>query len=242
VIDTFNLIGNLPAGSPVLVVIDYQPALAGELEAASSPLFNQLLFRGARVTFISTSITGPALAENFIQTLRPEYASNQEYVNLGYLPGGAAGVVYFAADPVSAIPSGPLASPWEQAPLQGIDGLDDFAAVIVMTDDTDTGRIWIEQLRYPGAPLADLPMVMVVSAQAEPMIWPYYDSGQVDGLVAGLAGGRYYMQLTQTGFPPRYWSAFSAGIILAILAILIGGLWSVLDAWRARKTVVEGEA
>jgi hypothetical protein len=86
-------------------------------------------------------------------------------------------------------------------------------------------------------------MVMVISAQAEPMIRPYYDSGQVDGLLTGLAGGRYYEQLIQRpGIAQGYWSAFSAGIIVAILAILVGGAWSALDAWRSRKPVVEGEA
>jgi hypothetical protein len=81
---------------------------------------------------------------------------------------------------------------------------------------------------------------MVISAQAEPMILPYYNSGQIKGLVTGLAGGEYYGQTfvrpdAQTGLAHRYWNSFSTGILVAEIMIVIGALWSAFTGWRARR-------
>jgi len=39
---------------------------------------------------------------------------------------------------------------------------------------------------------------MVISAQAEPMIRPYFDSGQIKGLVSGLSDAKIYEQSNQS--------------------------------------------
>ncbi len=83
-------------------------------------------------------------------------------------------------------------------------------------------------------------MLMVISAQAEPLILPYYDSGQIKGLVTGLAGGETYGQTfvrpdAQTGPAQRYWNSFSAGTLVAELLIIGGAVWSAITAWRARR-------
>ena len=67
--------------------------------------------------------------------------------------------------------------------------------VLVITDDADTARGWIEQVQPKLVdPLSPTPMTMVVSAQAEPLVYPSYlpFPKQVDGLVSGIAGGAYF--------------------------------------------------
>ena len=80
---------------------------------------------------------------------------------------------------------------WQLPPLQGVQKLSDFAAILILTDNADSGRAWIEQT---GSAIGNTPLLMVISAQAEPMLLPYYDSGQIKGLVTGLAGGEAYAQ------------------------------------------------
>ncbi len=241
---TRELINGMGANSPVLIVFDYEPALSGELEAAAAPVIDHLLFRGPRLAIISTSPTGPLLAEHFLMTTQAAhgYQSGLGYVNLGYLAGGPAGVLGFAENPpVTAAYSFEGAPAWQPPPLQGVQNLSDFAALIILTDNADTGRIWIEQA---GPYLKETPMIMVISAQAEPMIRPYYDSQQVKGLVTGLAGGKAYEQANEQAFPGpglarRYWDAFSVGLFLAVTMILIGGLWSAVAAWHTRRNMPE---
>jgi len=122
-------------------------------------------------------------------------------------------------------------------PLQGIQRLSDFAAIIILTDNADSGRVWIEQT---GSMIGNTPMLMVISAQAEPMILPYYDSGQIKGLVTGLAGGEAYEKTfvrpdAQTGLAQRYWNSFSAGTLVAELLIVSGAVWNAVIAWRTRR-------
>lgn len=235
-VSAFSMIGSLPPNAPVLVVFDYDPALAGELEVAAAPLLDHLLLQGPRLALISSNPTGPALAERLLQghaTL-----SGQQYVNLGYLPGGSSGVKYFAMAPIQAAPFSVDGQPaWQQAALQGIQSLADFTAILILSDNADDGRVWIEQI---GSPNSSTPILMVISAQAEPMILPYYDSGQIKGLVTGLAGGEAYEQTflrpeEQTGLAQRYWNSFSAGTLVIELFILAGALWSLVAGLRARS-------
>jgi len=244
---TYTLIGQLAPNSPVLVVFDYEPALSGELEAAAANVVGQLISTGSLLTFISTSPTGPALAEHFLQTTQPGggLQSGQQYVNLGYLAGGPTGILNFASWPDKAAPFAWSTDPkvdgynaWVMPPLQGIVSLSDFKAVFVLTDSADTGRNWIEQA---GPALGSTPMLMVISAQAEPMMRPYYDSGQLKGLVTGLAGGKAYEQAVQhPGLGEAYWNPFSTGLLMAELLILVGGGWSAFLAWRERRRKEEG--
>jgi len=244
-VSAFTLIGSLPSNAPVLVVFDYEPALSGELEAAAAPLMDHLLLQGPRLALISTSPTGPALAERFLNDTSASplvaghnYQPGQQYVNLGYLAGGPSGVQDFAISPEEAAPFALDGQPaWQLPPLQGIQKLSDFAAIIVLTDNADTGRIWIEQT---GSVIGKTPMLMVISAQTEPMILPYYDSGQIKGLVTGLAGGEAYEQTmlrsdAQTGLAQRYWNSFSAGTLIAEILIVIGLLQSALTSRRTRR-------
>jgi hypothetical protein len=242
-VNAFTLIGNLSPNAPVLVVFDYDPALCGELEAAAAPLMDHLLLQGPRLALIATSPTGPALAERLLHDASASplvavhnYQAWQQYVNLGYLAGGSSGVLYFSLSPVQAAPftiDRQLA--WQSPALQGVQKLSDFQAVIILTDNAESGRVWIEQ---SGAMIGTTPILMVISAQVEPMILPYYDSGQIKGLVTGLAGGEAYGQTfsgadAQTGLAQRYWNSFSAGTLAAEILIVLGALWSAFISWRA---------
>ena len=237
----FNIISNLPSNAPVLVVFDYDPALSGELEAAAAPLMDDLLTRDPRLVLISTNPTGPVLAEHLLHDASDSdvvaghnYQVDQQYVNLGYLAGGPSGVQFLASSPMTAAPftvDGREA--WQLPPLQGVQALSDFATIIVLTDNADSGRTWLEQT---GSRIGTTPILMVISAQAEPMMLPYYDSGQIKGLVTGLVGGEYYGQVfvrpdAKTGPAQRYWSSFSAGTLAAEILIIIGTLWNAIAGW-----------
>jgi hypothetical protein len=244
-VSAFTLVGSLKTNAPVLVVFDYDPALSGEMEAAAAPLMDHLLLQGPRLALISTSPTGPALAERFLHDASAsplvaghKYQSGQQYVDLGYLAGGSSGVQYFAGSPTEAARftlDGQQA--WTMPPLQGVRALSDFAAVIILTDNADSGRVWIEQT---GSMIGNIPMLMVISAQAEPMILPYYASGQVKGLVTGLAGGESYGQIfarpdSTPGLAEKYWNSFGVGTLVAEVLIVIGAFWSAVAGWLARR-------
>ncbi len=223
---------SVPAGAPVLVVFDYQPATVAEMEASASSLLDHLLLlQHPQIAVLSTSPTGAALADRFMSSTLAErqYRVGTQYVNLGYLPGGLAGVREFAQSPAMAIPLGESqVQVWSSAVLQRVRTLSDFAALIVLTDSAESGRVWIEQtagLRGGG------PMILVASAQAGPMLLPYVDSGQVNGLITGLYGavGAEATNGGRPGYVRAYWDGYNLGLYLAVALIAAGGMWNL---WR----------
>jgi len=227
----------LPEGAPVLVVMDYEPALAGELESTAGPLLDQMtLLRHPTYTFVSTSPNGTGLVERLLRNTgisrpAPEgvgYQAEINYFNAGYLPGGTAGVRGFLENPQLALPAARISL------------FSEFAAVIVLTDHAESGLVWIEQVELakqtdPG--LNNKPVLVAASAQAGPLLQPYVSSRQVTGMLSGLAdAARFeFMNSSRPGTARGYWDAFGAGLALAVLSIVIGSLWSLVSGLRARR-------
>jgi hypothetical protein len=153
-------------------------------------------------------------------------------VNLGYLSGGSAALLNFASSPARAMPQQDASgqSLWAQAPLAGISTINDFALVLVITDNPDLARSWVEQVsRFldPDGSGTGTPMVMAISAQAEPLVYPYYITSpkQVTGYVSGIGGGAYYENITtQASVASRYWDAYNIGLMLTALVIALGAV------------------
>ncbi|MBT3336503.1 MAG: hypothetical protein HN855_00825 [Anaerolineae bacterium] len=237
-------INQLPEAGSALLIFDYEAALSAEMQVAAAPLIDHLMLRGEKIAVLSTSPTGPALAERFLQETQSSHAYQQgiDYVNLGYLPGGASGMLSFISSPQNAIAAQLNgASVWDLAPLANITNLTDFSVVIVLTDDVERGRSWIEQASATLNASAT-PFLMAISAQAEPIIYPYFASGQVDGLVSGLSGGATYERLQgQSGVGRKYWDAYSIGLLLAEILIVVGATINLLASLRARQKTDEDE-
>ncbi len=239
--DFRQTIFELNADAPVLLVIDYQPALAGEMEAALSPVLDDLMLKGARLTFISTSPTGSLMIARMMEWMLPihSYQQGEQYIDLGYLPGDAAGIQVFANNPEQTKRhDGMDGYFWNSPPLAQIQQLSDFATLVIVTDNPDVGRIWIEQA---SPRLAGKPILAVISAQAEPMLRPYYDSGQITGIVTGLSGGAIYEQNQTEQSQNRlklartYWDTYGLSLVAIELLIIGGSSWSLVKGIIARR-------
>ena len=236
-----SAIVSLPQNSSVLVVIDYEPALSGELEAASGPLLDQLVsVTHPRLTFLSTSPNGSALVDRLLLNTKIslpappglDYKAGENYFNSGFLPGGSSGVLEFVESPSSALPS------------VGVTSLSEYAAVILLTDHAESARSWVEQLnaqKQKDPSLANQPLLVVASAQAAPMLQPYVSSRQITGMVSGLPDAvRYeFVNNSRPGTARIYWDSFGVGLLMAVALITIGSLWSLFTGIRARRAEAE---
>jgi hypothetical protein len=231
------LMEGLDQNSQVLLAFDYQPGYSGEIEAAAEAVLHHLFLRGAKVSIISTQATGPDIAARFLQTKLS--ITQGQYTDLGYLTGGAAGLANFAAAPTAAVANSP------------VQDIRQYAMVLVITDDPDLARTWIEQVQTrldPNQNGTGTPLVMVLSAQAEPLIYPFFQSNpkQVSGIVAGVVGGAIYEhQVTGiSGTAEGYW--FTYNLTMQIAVVLIAGI-SLINLFGAmfrglRKTTKRGNA
>lgn len=241
----YEQVESLGQGETALVAFDYQPALAGELEAAAAGVVDHILDQEAYLALVSTQPTGPSLGEHFLSTTQTEreVRHGRHYINLGYIPGQAAGILGFSLSPREIIPiafNGGNA--WDSPPLREIENLDDFSLILILTDDPTSARIWIEQI----VPYTSKEKIgMVVSAQAEPLVQPYFENSPqlISGLIGGLEDGRAYEALA--GSPNQasaYWFPLNVGIIVTVLTIFIGGLANgILNLIRMRRDTKQGE-
>ena len=230
-----NTVMNIPDNAPVLVIVDYEPALAGEMEATGGSLLNQLaLVHHPYLSFIATSPSGNALVERLLvnsQVTQPGgagYLPEQDYTNLGYLPGGSSGVLAFLESPQAAVPASPVLE------------FSEYAAILLFTDHAESARAWVEQIsimKQVDPALASQPLLAVSSAQAGPMLLPYFSSGQINGLINGLANAARYESLNgnRPGMARAYWDAFGVGMMMAVLLIVLGSLWSLYAGTRTRR-------
>lgn len=193
VISLARTVEALPQGAKVLISFDYGPGYAGELDPLAFALMRHLAQRGARVAAMSLTPQGIGQAQWMLEQMPEEWPSSrygETWVILGYLPGQEAGLralgtgleQAFLADAAR----GRSLSDW---PLtQGLTTLRDFDQVILLADDAQTVRRWIEQVgsRY------NVPLHALVTAAAEPLLVPYRQAGQLASLINGAAGAAEY--------------------------------------------------
>jgi hypothetical protein len=237
----YNQINELSDGQPVLIAFDYQPAATAEMHIAAASVVDHLMEQGTYLSFVSTQPTGPVLAEYFLTATQEKhgYKHNQQYINLGYLPGESAGLVSFVIAPKKIIPLAfDGSNAWGSPPLANVDSIGDFAMILVITDDPNTAKIWIEQV---GTHLENTPLNMVVSAQVEPLIQPYFRASPqlLSGYVSGVIHSLNYEHLReQPNLANAAWLPFNIGIIITVGTMFIGGLangvFSLFSRHRAR--------
>ena len=243
VLTASQIISSIGNESPVLVAVEYEPGFSGELDAALAAVLDHLMIQEAFLVFISSNPTGPLQAEHIV-TVSNQVGSHQyvntegqiEYINLGFIPGGPAGLRNFAENPRLSNPSDISGEPaWQNPVMMTVDDINDFSLVIVASENQDKSRAWIEQA---GTLLANTPLIYIVSAQSEPLIRPFFDATprQVQGIVSGVIGSvQYGTTIGRQGIAQLYWPSFNSGLLAAAILIVIGGGANALLVLNANK-------
>ena len=192
VAETLAAIDQLPTGAPVLLLWGYDAATAGEMDLLALPLVAHLAQRQSRIMLVSLLPNGPATARRlFAQAAASDQVepalrmavAEQQYVESVYLPGGAA-LPLIGQDLAAGlnILPGVSAANVTQAVALGP------ALAVLLVAQAEEAQQWLEQTQ----PLNTLPTVAFASAAADPVLRPYWQSGQLQGLVSGFDGAWAY--------------------------------------------------
>jgi hypothetical protein len=247
-----NVVAGAPPNRPVLIVIDYEAGGAPEMQAVLEPMLDQMMQQRLSLVMVSTRTAGAILADQALQATGGAYGyiNGQDYVNLGYLAGGSTGAQLFAQDPRQAplagfsLPLAPdgttLSSPWQVPMLGNVDELADFGMMAVVSGSGESARMWIEQAE---ASLGASPLVLLVTAGADPLVRPYYEAQnpQVDAMLAGLpAAVSYSIRVGQPGMAFTLWNAFGLMVVAAEVILLLGGIPAFVT-WFDRQRRLRAE-
>ena len=230
VVDALAVVQSLPADRPVLITAHFEAGLAGEIKWAAQPVLKHLVSRNIPMALTSTNVIGFAVLQDLVSQVVGEgsdYKIDKKVVDLGYLPGGTIGLGALVNDPLAALPfTSDIQPVGEVKVLKGVTSLADFGALILITDNPEYARMWVEQIAWGDTPVSTL---AVVSAQAAPMIQPYFYSGQVSGYVSGISGALSYELLRAApGAASVRFSVYQVTLLVAAVIILAGGIISMI--------------
>jgi len=193
---SFQTYEDLPEGALVLMSIDYGPSTAVELEPMALAACDQLLRHNQKVAFMALYPEGQALTNRLIGRLKELYPDKKygiDYVNLGYKAGNEAVPLKMGLDFRGQFPTDTRDKPLSEIPmLRSVTQLKQFALVATYSAGFPGA---LEHIRITASEYG-MPLVVGTTAVQTPQYFPYYDSGQVKGLIGGLRGAAEYEILT----------------------------------------------
>lgn len=222
---TYTFINNLPAGSTVILLLDYDASTIPELQTGALALGRHLFSRGIKVVGASMWPQGGNLLTlwwNQLQTEFPDKRYGVDFVNLGYKPGGQ---VWLESTTTSIA-----------AAVAGIDvfgkPLTDYPLMSTLKTARDAAA-WIDLAAgNPGVPevvkvigAQGVPVIAGVNAVSVPENLPLLQSGLIKGLIMGMRGSAEYEKLTGVaGQATAGMDAQSLAHVLLVLFIVLGNI------------------
>jgi hypothetical protein len=166
------------------------------MDLVAQPVIAHLLELQSEVAVVSITPYGPAMARRlFAKTLAvlPDGltprrdAARELLVTTTFLPAGSGALPLVGQDwPTSLNAQGESVAP----SLTRLATQRPLLAVLLAAQAEDVQR-WLEQVQ----PLNQVQVVAFTSAGADPLLRPYLDSGQLQGLVSGFDGAQSYQRL-----------------------------------------------
>ena len=211
VVQAYQYIETLPPNSSVLVNWAYDPATGGEMDIVARPVIEHLLHKQAQLIVVSQLPAGLASARRLIAKAGTSVAPailgrdnaighSRESLDLivrgdvmvegGFFPGGAASLPLLGVAPAESMPIDPgRVTPNGRASISSLASEGPALHLLIAARSQDVQR-WLEQVQ----PLHNRPLIAVTSAAVDPAVRPYWDSGQLAGLVSGWDGGIAYQR------------------------------------------------
>lgn len=173
------------SGTP-LVLLAFDPDLGTypEIRPTVRAAIADLLYRNARIAFVSLTPEGRALGLAELDRLERGRANPARLLDLGFVPGAEAAIVELARGPLV-----PEAATGEIARRLRDGGVGALDAVVVVGGNDIGPRSWVEQL-LPR--VGAITMLAVAPTALLPELLPYRTSGQLDALLATPIEGAAY--------------------------------------------------
>jgi hypothetical protein len=229
----------VPDGSIVVMPLDYDPAFTAEVHPMAVAVLRRLFEKNVRVITLTLQPAGPPMADLAFATVGPAMGKQYgvDFVNLGYKSGNEIVVLAIGTTIRGTFPLDSHGTPLGKLPL--MDSIDRLgqAKLLIEIAATSAGPIWVQQAQGR----FHVPMVAGVAGVMAPEFYPYLQSGQVRGLLGGMAGAAEYETLSRhPGTAVRGMDAQSAAHVVIALLILLGNLLWFLG--RRRPAAASGVA
>ncbi len=224
-----DTIAKLPQGSRILFAADFDPGSRPEMVPMMKTALRQLIDKRCKIVVTCLWQGGSGIVDETLESVIAEYRAKgvkleygRDYVDLGYKAGNEAVMVLMGAGFLSAFPEDQRANPTAAMPIMR--EIRDYSSVDLLVNigaGYPGTKEWVQQVNSR----FHLPMVAGCTAVSTPEFYPYLQSGQLKGLLGGMAGAAEYEKLrSEKGSATRGMDAQSLAHFFVALCIIAGNV------------------
>ncbi|MFA0757962.1 MAG: hypothetical protein PVTTEEND_001477 [Candidatus Fervidibacter sp.] len=227
----FKAVENVPDEKVVLIAADFDTGTVGENGPQLRTVLEHLMRRKKKFVILSLiAPQGVTIAELYSRTIGEKYGYKygRDYVNLGYLPGGAPTLERMGRSVWETFPTDTKRIPLSELPMmRQVRSAQDIGLVAIFTGSgvlpSYVQTFWAQ---------FKVPLIEGCTGIIVPELFPYLEAKQLVGILPGLKGAaEYEALLQQNGLGMRGMVAQSVAHALVIILILLGNL----GMWLSRR-------
>jgi len=219
----FDTVDRLPAGTYVLMSLDYEPDIKAELQPMSIAVLRHCFRKGLKPIVLTLYPAAPGLIERALAIASEAEGKkrNEDFVFLGYKSGSQSVILGLGESIRTMFPRDFWGTPLDDIPMmKGKNSYADFPLVINLSGSAIADYyIRIAATRY------QRPMVLGATAVMATDYYPYLSSKQILGLIGGMKGAAEYERLMDiTGDARRGMDAQSLIHVTIALLVILGNV------------------
>ncbi len=225
----------------ILLCFDFDPSTAPELKPMAVSLLRHAFKNNIKVLGnVGYNVISAQLAQNIIEDVAHESSDNfqsqkagKDYVFLGYRPNPFMVYMQMGESIISAYESDYAGNDLNTLPImKGVNNYGDMEDVILLSGYVGMPEVWMNVAKTKFGRDVGLGMTAVSAAD----YYPYIQSKQITGLLAGLRGAaEYETELKELGSGIKGMRSQLYAHTLAILLIIIGNVEFFISKFRKKR-------
>jgi hypothetical protein len=225
----FDELEKLPSGSRILAAFDYDPPSEPELQPMADAFMKYCFEREIKVIIVGLWPQGPQQADKAIEAAfayNPDFEKSiiygEDYVNLGFQSGNEFVILRMGESFKAMFPKDINGTPYDDIPI--LKGVKNYSNVDYCMNFS-AGKPGTQEWVQGAVDRFGLRMSAGNTAVQAPMMYPFLQGGQLDGLMGGMAGAAEFEALTEyKDKASTYIKSQTFAHVVVIFFIIIGNL------------------
>jgi hypothetical protein len=225
----YNYVEALEENDVIHLAMDYDPSVMAELQPMTLAILRQCFAKNVKVVITALHQYGPAMAASAIDTAVARHFERSgetkqngiDYVFLGYKPYPILIILGMGQNYRIPFPEDYYNVPLDSLPMMaGIQNYDDVKAILNVSGTSATDW-WISY----GNGRYNVPLAIGVTGVMATDYYPYWQTGQIFGILGGLKGAAEYETLV--GTPGKAVSGMKVQMVahlIIIFFIIVGNI------------------
>lgn len=214
---------------PIMVEIVFGTQTMAEMEPIAMAVMHRLFHERKKAVFLTLEPTSAALIRRYLATMEQKYGLTygEDYVFLGFASAYTVAIYSMGTSIEKYFHADDRGTPLSEIPLmKGVESLADVSAVLDIASNSNPQH-WIN---YAVTPFG-IDFLMACTAVQAAEYFPYIQTGQVKGLIAGGRAGAEYESIlldqgvmTEPGDAIRGLGSQSLALLTIVGLIVLGNL------------------